>query len=142
MAQPPPEPLPPPALPPVPPVPPPPPPPYPGYGYASVPTDGRATAALVVGIVAVVGLFCYGIPAIILGPIAIFLGLSARRHIKASGGAVGGGGIAMAGWILGLLATVLGILILAVVVFGFVLLAVWSGVQSTPVPATPQVSGV
>src|SRR5437899_11006277 len=82
---------------------PPPPPPAPGYGYsASPPNDGMAIAALVVGIISAVGVFCYGVPAIILGPVAVYLGLRSRRKIKASAGAIGGGGLAMAGWITGL----------------------------------------
>jgi len=68
---------------------------------------GRA-AALVVSIVAAVGVCGYGVLAVILGPIAIFLGLSSQRRIRASGGALGGGGMAMAGWIVGMVATGLG----------------------------------
>jgi hypothetical protein len=75
-----------------------------------------AIAALVVGIVAAVGIFCYGVPAVILGPIAVFLGLRARSHIKASGGTIGGGGLALAGWITGLAATCLGLLFLLVTI--------------------------
>ena len=79
---------------------------------ASPRTDGMAIAALVVGIVAAVGIFCYGVPAVILGPIAVFLGLRARSNIKASGGTIGGGGLALAGWITGLSAFCVGFLFL------------------------------
>ena len=111
-----------------------PPPPYTTYGYAAPRTEGMAIAALVVGIVAVAGLFCYGVPALIAGPVAIVLGLVADRRIKASGGAVGGHGLAMAGWIIGICATVLGALA-ALVVFGmmaFMIAAIQSGTFPSP----------
>ncbi len=41
------------------------------------------------------------------GPVAIFLSLSARRRVATSGGTVGGGGMATAGLILGIIGTVL-----------------------------------
>jgi hypothetical protein len=97
------------------------PPPAAGYGYtASPPTDGRAIAALVVSIVAAVGVCGYGVLAVILGPIAIFLGLSSQRRIRASGGALGGGGMAMAGWIVGMVATGLGAVyaLIMLIIFG------------------------
>ena len=92
-----------------------------------------AIAALVVGILAAVGLFCYGVPAIILGPIAVFLGLNARRRIKASEGALGGYGLAMAGWITGLAAACLGLLIVAFIgLFAIIALTGHSFPSPTP----------
>jgi hypothetical protein len=105
---------------------------YPGAVMAPK-TDGMAIAALVVGIVAAVGVFCYGIVAIILGPIAIYLGLRSRRQIKASGGALGGYGMAQAGWIIGLIAAILGLIYLAFIVIGVAIFAI-SGVHITPTP--------
>lgn len=92
-----------------------------------------AIAALVVGIVAAVGIFCYGVLAIILGPIAIYLGLRSRRQIKASGGALSGYGLAQAGWIIGLCAAILGVLYLIFVVFIFGMMA-FIGTHVTPSP--------
>jgi uncharacterized protein DUF4190 len=74
------------------------------------PTDGSAIAALVVGLIAPFGALFYGLPGIILGTVALFLGLGARRRIKRSGGALGGGGMALAGWIVGLVGIVMGLL--------------------------------
>jgi hypothetical protein len=91
-----------------------------------------AIASLVIGIIAAVGVFCYGVPAVILGPVALFLGLRARTKIRASGGAIGGGGLAMAGWITGLVAACLGALIL-VVFIGFIVLVAVTG-KSFPSP--------
>lgn len=112
-----------------------PPPPYPA-GYASPPVEGRATAALVVGIVAAAGIFCNGVPAVILGPVAIFLGLTAHHRIRASQGTLGGAGMAMAGWILGIAATTIGIF-LVVLFLGVMAFTFWAVSQATPVPATP-----
>jgi hypothetical protein len=88
-------------------VPPPPPPQYGGYpqpGYAAVanpPTDSQATVSLVLGILSIC---CIGI---VLGPIAYFLGTGALNRINASGGTLGGAGLAQAGRILGIIGAVL-----------------------------------
>lgn len=85
--------------------PPPPPPPGPGgYGYAAPKTNQKAIWALVLGIL---GLVCCGI---FTGIPAIFLGNAAKKEIASSGGAQTGGGMAQAGFILGIVATVLGAL--------------------------------
>jgi hypothetical protein len=106
---------------------------YSGYGVAAPRTDGMAIAALVVGIVAAVGIFCYGIIAVILGPIAIYLGLRSRRQIRASGGALGGYGMAQAGWIIGLCAAILGALYLIFLIGVFAIVAI-TGAHISPTP--------
>ena len=72
-----------------------------------------AIASLILAIIAAVGLivgfFCYGIVSIVCGAVALFLGLRARSQVKASGGAVGGYGIAQAGWIIGVISLILGV---------------------------------
>lgn len=73
---------------------------YGGYGYAA-PTDGKATASLVLGIISVV---CF-IP--FTGIAAIIFGFLARRDINRSGGALGGGGLAIGGIVIGSLSTLL-----------------------------------
>ena len=81
------------------------PPPPMGYtpaagGYASRRTDGLAIGSLITGIFGVVCSFiCLGI---LLGPAAAIRGYISRRRIAASGGPVGGGGIALAGLIVGI----------------------------------------
>ena len=104
-----------------------------GYAAAAPRTSGMAIAALVVSIVAAVGIFCYGILGVILGAVALFLGLRARREIRASGGALGGYGLAQAGWIIGLCAAILGALyfIIVVVLIGIVAI---TGAHITPTP--------
>jgi hypothetical protein len=79
-------------------------------GVASAPNDSQATLSLVFGII---GLVCCGV----LAPVALFIGNSSRRRIQASGGALGGYGMATAGFVLGIIGTVilaLGIVILVV----------------------------
>ena len=79
-----------------------------GAGYAAPRTDGLAIASLVVGILS---LLCCGI---LLGPAAAIMGFIARNRIMQSGGAVGGGGMAMAGLILGIVGFVLWVIIVIV----------------------------
>ena len=95
-----------------------PPPPAPGGGYAAPvmapPTDSQATVSLVLGIISVI---CCAL----VGPVAFFLGNSARGRIQASGGTVGGSGMATAGMILGIIGSVfllLGILYGLLLAFG------------------------
>ncbi|HET6697884.1 MAG TPA: DUF4190 domain-containing protein, partial [Nocardioidaceae bacterium] len=87
---------------------PPPPPPMgaPGQpgGYAQPQTNKKAIWALVLGIL---GLVCCGL---VGGIPAIILGNMAKKEIAASGGAQTGGGMAQAGFIIGIIATVLSIL--------------------------------
>ena len=82
------------------------PPPAPGYapaayGYAAQRTDGLAVASLVIGIISIVcSIGCLGI---ILGPTAAIMGFISRQRIATSGGAVGGGTLAIVGLVLGIL---------------------------------------
>jgi hypothetical protein len=90
---------------------PPPPPPPPSYG-APVPgaaaNHPRATLILILGILSIpcCGIFT-GIPAIILGN-------SAKKEIAASGGTIGGSGAVNAGYICGIIGTVLSVLFVVV----------------------------
>lgn len=78
----------------------PPPPPFsaaPGYAVANRPTDNQATLSLVFGLLSLT--CCLSI----LGPVAFFLGNSSLNRIRASGGTIGGEGLANAGRILGII---------------------------------------
>ena len=80
------------SLPPPPPAAPPPPPGF-DYGAGAPAIDGgKATGALVCGIVGVC--CCAGV---VLGPVAIYLGTQAKREIRASDGRLKGEGLATAG---------------------------------------------
>jgi hypothetical protein len=76
----------------------------------------------------------YGFPAIVLGLVGFFLGRSAVKRIKASGGVKPGRGIATAGWIIGLIAAVLGLLVGIFIVAAIALVA--TGAIPTPTPTT------
>jgi hypothetical protein len=82
------------------PPPPPPPPGAGGYGYVEQQTNKKAIWALVLGILSLVccGLFA-GIPAIILGQMA-------KSEIDTSGGLQSGRGMAVAGFVLGIIGVV------------------------------------
>jgi hypothetical protein len=74
--------------------------------YAPVPDHPRATTALVLGILALV--LCG-----LLGPFAWSIGKSTMNEIDASGGRWGGRGQAQAGYVMGIIGTVLLLLPLA-----------------------------
>ena len=74
-------------------------------GFVGPRTDGLAIGALITGILAVVCFWiCLGL---ILGPAAAIMGFISRQRIAASGGTLGGGGLALAGMILGIVGFVL-----------------------------------
>jgi hypothetical protein len=74
-------------------------------------TDNPAVIALALAIAGLVLGLPLGVPGLICGPLAYFMGRSAISRIDASGGALGGRGIATAAWIFGIAATVVGALI-------------------------------
>jgi hypothetical protein len=83
-----------------------PPPPAGGYapmsaGYAAPRNDGLAVAALIVGILSLICSFlCLGV---VLGPTAAIMGFISRQRIATSGGALGGGTMALIGLVLGVI---------------------------------------
>jgi hypothetical protein len=78
-----------------------------------------AITSLVLGILAFPGICCYGIPGLALGITAIVLGRISLGKIRSSYGNLGGSGLAQAGWICGLVASILaGVWFLVVVVMG------------------------
>ena len=73
---------------------------YGGYGYAAQRTDGLAIASLIFGILSIVcSLGCLGL---VLGPTAAIMGFISRQRIASSGGAIGGGTLAVVGLVLGI----------------------------------------
>lgn len=52
-----------------------------------------------------------GIPGMVLGPLAYFLGKSAEGRVNESRGELGGKSTAVAGWIIGAIATAIGSLV-------------------------------
>ncbi|TMD99485.1 MAG: hypothetical protein E6I72_00865 [Chloroflexi bacterium] len=87
-------------------------------------TDGRALGSLLAGIFGLLLAFL-GLPGLVLGPIAYFLGKSSARRITESRGELGGRSTAVAGWVMGVVATAIGavvslvwLTIILVAVFG------------------------
>ncbi|HEV3405501.1 MAG TPA: DUF4190 domain-containing protein [Candidatus Dormibacteraeota bacterium] len=99
-----------------------------GYGYASQRTDGLAIASLVIGIASIVcSIGCLGI---ILGPTAAIMGFISRQRISTSGGAMGGGTLAIVGLVLGIVGFVA-----SVGWFFFVIVSgVFNNSTATPTP--------
>jgi hypothetical protein len=92
-----------------------------------------AITSLVLGIASFPAICCYGVPGVALGITAVILGRISLRKIRASGGSLGGQGLAQAGWIAGLVGGLLGLLYLVVVV-GLIVAAIVISVQATPTP--------
>ncbi|HXM71074.1 MAG TPA: DUF4190 domain-containing protein [Thermoanaerobaculia bacterium] len=70
-------------------------------GYAAPRNDGLAIASLILGILSLVcSLACFGI---VLGPAAAIMGFISRQRIASSGGALGGGTMAVIGLVLGVI---------------------------------------
>lgn len=91
----------------------------PGWTPAPVPRmDARATGALIVSIGGLCGptaLFCFspllgGLGQLLLGVLAVAMGIRARQAINASGGRLTGEGMAMAGIIIGAVSVAAGFL--------------------------------
>lgn len=101
-----------------------PPPPPGGYGYQAQPPQNHpgAQTALILGIVALAGGLLCGLPYVV-GPFAWKKGKQVMNEVDASAGQVGGRGQAQAGYILGIIATVL----LIVGVVGFIILLTVGG---------------
>jgi hypothetical protein len=88
---------------------------YPPY-QQTPPTEGLGLAAMIIGIVSLVLSCGYGI-GLLGSPAALIMGRISMKRIDRSGGQLGGRGLAMTGFILGIVGTVLLVLaIIAVVV--------------------------
>ena len=71
-------------------------------------TESRAIISLVLALTGFLFGLPLGLPGLILGPIAYFLGQSAVSRIDSSQGEPGGRSTAVAGWVMGVVATAVG----------------------------------
>lgn len=105
---------------------------YPAYGYNTPQavlgpqqqTNGLAIASMVVSIISMVGLLCYGLGGF-LGVVGAILGHVSRKQIKER--QQSGDGMALAGVIVGWVAVVL-----AIIVVTLFAVLVWWAVENTP----------
>lgn len=89
----------------------------PAYPYATPtpPTDGLALGSMITGIAALVLSCAYGL-GLLASPVALVLGKVSLNRIKRSQGQLGGRGLALTGFILGIIGTVLLVLAIAALV--------------------------
>lgn len=87
-----------------------------GFSVQAPPPNGRSVAAMVTGIIGLVAVStCWGsFLGIFLSPVALGLGISARR--AADRGEMGGRGQAVAGFVMGIIGTVLSVIFIAFLV--------------------------
>jgi hypothetical protein len=106
---------------------------YPGY-TAPMPgagsrTNGLSIAALVVSLVALFSIPCYGVGGIVIGAVAAVLGHVGKRQITERGEQ--GGGMALAGIIMGWIAVGVGLIVAGIFAY-----AIWFVVKNAPVAPT------
>ncbi len=92
-------------------------------------TNTLAIVSLVLGIISLPGLVCYGCGGVAFGIAALVTGFIARRRIRDSDGMETGQGLALAGIILGATGAVLGLLLGASIVGIAGLTMVGPGIQ-------------
>jgi len=95
----------------------------PGY-VAPPPNEGLAVASMVIGIVAMVLSCGYGV-GLLGSPVALVMGRVSMKRIDQSQGQLGGRGMAQAGFILGIIGTVL--LVLALVALVIIIIVAVNG---------------
>jgi hypothetical protein len=102
--------------------------PPPSLGKAA-PADGKGIASFAVAVLGIAFGLPFGLPGLVLGAIAYFMGKAAIQRIDTSSGALGGRSLAAAGWVLGVVATAIGAVVSLVWVV--VLLVALSGPATT-----------
>uniref|UniRef100_UPI004057154E DUF4190 domain-containing protein n=1 Tax=Streptomyces olivaceus TaxID=47716 RepID=UPI004057154E len=90
-----------------------------GYGWPGMPMppqNGMGTASMVLGILAC-ALFCmYGVVSVILGVLAVVFGVKGRR--RAEQGLANNHGQAQAGFVMGIVGIILGVVVIALIAIG------------------------
>lgn len=88
------------------------------------PTSGKAVAALVLGILSIMGCASYGLLSIICGPLAILFAKQARAEVMQNAVSASSQGIATAGFVCGIIGTIMGGLVVLIILGVIVLTAV------------------
>jgi hypothetical protein len=84
--------------------------PPPRVGRAA-PTDGRAITSLAASILGILFGLPFGVPGLTLGPLGYFMGRSSIERIDSATGTLAGRSLAVAGSVLGVVATAIGALV-------------------------------
>lgn len=96
------------------------------YGYQQAPvTDSGAVTAMVLGIIGVASIFVLCGLGLVVSPVAMIMGMNAKKRIQAAAGQLGGHGQASTGFITGLIGTIL--LVIGIIGFVIFLIAGLSG---------------
>lgn len=112
-------------------------------GGGHKPTSGYAVASLVLGICSItIGCGTYGLLSAVCGPLALLYAAKAGKQIRAGGVSASSGGLKTAGFVTGLIGTIVG-LIAVVLIAGFFVLMItasssssgWQNYPTTPPPA-------
>jgi hypothetical protein len=74
-------------------------------------TAGQAVTSFALAVLGLLLGLPFGVPGLVLGPVAYFLGRAAIGRIDASNGTLGGRSLAMTGWIIGVAATAVGAIV-------------------------------
>jgi hypothetical protein len=108
---------------------------YPGYGAPMMApagrTNGMAIAAMVISLVGLISFWCYALPGIIFGAVGAIMGHVAKR--QAAERQEQGGGMALAGIIIGWIAVVLGLIAAAFFAYIIWLAAKLPSTHPTPI---------
>lgn len=96
--------------------------PQPVYYPPARPTSTMAIVSLVLGIIAVSAMGCYGVPGLLFGIPAVITGRLGRAEVQRRQGELQGDGMALAGLIMGWIATAIGAL--AVLAIGALILII------------------
>lgn len=80
------------------------------FGGPDLPGSGKAVTSLVLGILSIVGCMIYGLPAIIMGGLAIIFAQIARTDMRSNKVSPNSRGLATAGLVCGIIGTSLGVL--------------------------------
>lgn len=94
-------------------------------GANNMPASGKAVASLVLGIVSILGCMFYGIPAMICGPLALIFARQAKGQAQRGEVNPSSENMAMAGFVCGLIGTIMGAVVLVIIV-GFIAIAILS----------------
>ncbi|MBO0842211.1 MAG: DUF4190 domain-containing protein [Nocardioides sp.] len=97
------------------------------YGSQGGVQDSGATTAMVLGIIGLAGIVLCGGITTVLSPFALFMGLSAKKRIDASNGALRGRGEAQTAFITGLIGTILLVLGIIVLIVIFIVIVANAG---------------